>query len=71
MASKKISVDQDICIGCTTCAAMCPLYFEMNDGGKAQPVIDEAVNSDDFELIDDAEKSCPVDAISVKDSENK
>lgn len=67
MSDKKIAVDQDTCIGCTTCAAMCPKYFEMGETGKARPVFDTVTDKSDLDSVVEAEQACPVDAISVKE----
>lgn len=71
MAKKlTITVDQDTCIGCTTCAAMCPSYFEMDmENGKAKPTVASAENAADFSDIRDAEDACPVDAIDTNEGE--
>jgi ferredoxin len=58
-------VDQDTCIGCGLCTAVCPEVFEMNDDGKAQA----SVNDISEELLDsakDAEEGCPVTAITIE-----
>lgn len=57
---KKLVVDQEICIGCGTCAALCPKVFKINNDGKAE-VIDQ--NADTPENIQNALASCPVSAI--------
>lgn len=56
--ARKISVDQDKCIGCGACAASCPKSFKMQSG-KAHAVRDS-------ECADVAASGCPVGAISVK-----
>jgi ferredoxin len=55
--SHKISVDQDKCIGCGTCADMCSKSFKMK-GSKAHVVADS-------ECAKSAMSSCPVGAISI------
>ena len=58
----KIIVDQEKCIGCGACVAICPSQFELKDG-KAQ------VKKSDVKKItceEEAVESCPVVAISVK-----
>jgi len=61
---KKLVVDQDTCIGCGTCAALCPKVFKMKDNGKAE-VIDQT--ADTQENIQNAIDSCPVGAIAWKE----
>lgn len=57
-------VDQNACIGCGACEALCPRVFKLNDGGKA-----EVLPIDNYELlkicVDDAVRGCPVNAISI------
>jgi len=31
----KIKLEREKCIGCGTCSALCPKYFEMADDGKS------------------------------------
>jgi len=56
-----ITVNQETCIGCGTCAALCPQTFKINDGGKS-----EVINQDDAECAKGAAASCPVQAITVE-----
>ncbi|MBL7057778.1 ferredoxin [Patescibacteria group bacterium] len=55
-----IKVNQEICIGCQTCALMCPEIFEIQDNGKAH-AINQLVN----ECANNAKDNCPVNAISI------
>jgi len=57
-----IKVDQEKCIGCGSCASICPKAFEMVDG-KA---IAKTPNVKKITCEKDAQESCPVDAISIK-----
>ena len=57
----KATVNQETCIGCGTCSALCPGVFHMKDDGKADVKNDADYSSCD---IHDAIDSCPVDAIS-------
>lgn len=53
-----VKVDENKCIGCGTCASVCPEVFEMKDN-KAHV---KAQKDDD--CVKEAIESCPVDAIS-------
>ncbi|MCK4997227.1 ferredoxin [Candidatus Pacearchaeota archaeon] len=57
----KIVVDQDKCIGCGACEAICPDSFKMS-GGKARTVKAEV---EELTCEKEAVSECPVDAISV------
>lgn len=56
-----ISVDQNLCIGCGTCVAVCPSNFQLNAEGKSEPISQEVT-----ECAKSAEQSCPVQAIKVE-----
>ncbi|RMD59157.1 MAG: ferredoxin [Nitrospirae bacterium] len=54
-------VDYDLCVGCETCAVLCPEVFEMRDDGKAYVIgPDKCDTCDCQEAID----NCPAEAIS-------
>ena len=55
-----IELDQNKCIGCGTCVAICPGNFEMN-GAKAR-----VKSQEDTGCAKQAADSCPVSAITVK-----
>lgn len=55
-----ITVDQDGCIGCGACVALCPNVFEMNEEGKSH-----AISQDDVACAENAVASCPVQAITI------
>lgn len=58
----KLEVNQDVCIGCGACQAICPDVFEINDEGfaEAKDVAEELYQSED---AIDAKEGCPVAAI--------
>ncbi len=58
----KISVDQNKCIGCGSCEALCPKSFKLVNG-KAKPI---KSSIDKITCEADAESSCPVGAIKVE-----
>lgn len=56
-------VDKNTCIGCGSCAAICPKVFKMDGDGKAEAF---KPNGDSEENIQKAIDICPVSAISWK-----
>jgi len=56
----KVTVDQEICIGCGACVSACPECFELNEDGKSI-VTSDACGCDLHEVALD----CPVQAITV------
>jgi ferredoxin len=61
--AKKVTVDQELCIGCGACANLCPKVFTIGDDGKSE-VIDPTGAGGDVEV---AANSCPVGAIKVSE----
>lgn len=61
--AKKVTVDQNLCIGCGACASLCPEAFELNSEGKSQ-FIGKGDEDCDFEMV---AGSCPVAAIKVEE----
>jgi len=57
----KINVDKNKCIGCGSCAAVCPEAFEMKDG-KSVP---KRAKVEKISCEAEAESICPVQAISI------
>lgn len=55
-----ISVNQETCIGCGSCAAICPSNFQMNAEGKS-----EVISQEDNPCAKEAAETCPVQAISL------
>ncbi len=70
---KIIQIHKD-CIGCGTCVALCPEFWEMMDGGKARPTkgkINPENGNYEFEVENiacnqDAIDSCPVSVIKIE-----
>lgn len=62
----KVKVNQDACIGCGACAAICPEVFELNDEGISIAKQEE-VPTDQEEMARDAADSCPTGAIEVEE----
>lgn len=59
-----IIVDQGTCIGCGACVTICPECFDLNDDGKAEPIVDVVPASSVYDVYE-AQESCPVQAIYV------
>ena len=55
-----IIVNKNLCVGCGSCAALCPDGFRLNEEGKAEPI-----DQKDIECANKAAESCPVQAIKV------
>ena len=58
----KITIDEDVCVGCGLCVNSCPDCFEMVDSGVAKVKSQECSNCD----LKDAANQCPVNAIFVE-----
>ena len=58
----KIELDKEKCIGCGTCAAVCPGNFEIKEDGKASPI---KVEVEKLGCNKEAEENCPVGAIKI------
>ncbi len=62
----KVRVDRDICTGVGNCEVVAPTVFKLDKQNKAV-VLDSTSVSDD--VLMEAAKSCPVDAIIVEDDD--
>lgn len=58
----KINVNQDACIGCGACAAICEDVFTINDEGLSEAKVAE-VSEENAQAAKDAIDSCPTGAI--------
>lgn len=58
----KAKVNEELCIGCGTCEAMCPAVFKVEDG-KSHVIADDCGDCDCQSVVD----SCPVSAISMEE----
>ncbi len=66
----KVKVNQEACIGCGACVAICEDMFELNDEGTSVAKTPE-VPDDKKEACQDAIDSCPTGAIvEIKDESN-
>lgn len=66
----KAKVNDELCIGCGACCAVCPQIFEIGDEGFAVAK-DEKINDDDLEDAKEAEDGCPTSAIRLEEKEEK
>jgi len=70
----QIILERKKCIGCGSCQAVCPKYFELIEDGKSRLVgSEEDVKTGNEELevkeadcITDAAEACPVQIIHIK-----
>ena len=61
-------VDRDLCIGATTCVAVTPDVFEMDDENKA--IVTNPKGDTDENILESA-RACPVAEIFLYDKEGK
>lgn len=60
---KKAKVNQEVCIGCGTCAALCPQVFQLSaEIGKAEVKAEADFSACELQEVVD---SCPAQAISL------
>ncbi|MBU3955303.1 ferredoxin [bacterium] len=59
----KVTIDADLCTGCSLCEQTVPEVFEIVDGVA---VVKAAVTVDKEEDVQDAADNCPVDAINIE-----
>lgn len=64
----KLRVDEDICIGCGACQAICPEVFDVD--GVAKVIVDEVSDEVKDDAVD-AMEGCPVAAIVEEKEEEK
>ncbi len=62
----KAIVNQEACIGCGACAAICDKVFEINDEGLSTTITDK-VEEEDSQEVRDAADACPTGAILVEE----
>ena len=60
---KKVSLNEDRCIGCGACMSVAPDNFTFNDEGRAEIISNEITNQ-----AIEASEMCPVSAITIEDS---
>ncbi|USN53304.1 MAG: ferredoxin [Candidatus Nomurabacteria bacterium] len=67
----KIELDQETCISAASCVALAAKTFQLDGQGKVEFVDKEHPIGDEEEMILEAAKSCPVDAIKLFDQDGK
>lgn len=58
----KVIQNREICIGCGTCAALCPENWEMKEDGKASP---KKTEIKEVSCNQQAADACPVHCIRI------
>ena len=66
VAGLMVKIDRLICVGFETCVEVAPDLFEMDDEGIA--IFTSDTNEVDKEVVLEACKECPVDALVVLDA---
>lgn len=67
----KIILEREKCIGCGSCAVICPKYFELVEDGKSHIVgaekreIEE-LEMDKLECAESASEACPAQCIKIE-----
>ena len=67
----KIKLEREKCIGCGSCQALCPKYFEIVDDGKSHIVgstkqDNEELEIEKIECAETAAETCPVQCIHIE-----
>ncbi len=61
----KVRINEDACIGCGSCSAICPEVFDMGDDGIAIVIKDDILPEEEEKVIE-ARDSCPTGAIIIE-----
>ena len=69
----RVILERTKCIGCGTCAGLCPKYFELAEDGKSmlkgsnknQKTGNYELEIEKAECIQEAAESCPVECIYI------
>lgn len=59
----KIKIDKEKCIGCGSCVAICPDFFELDENNKAIFKENKEESDRDDKCIEEAIEICPVQVI--------
>ncbi|NLW24860.1 MAG: ferredoxin [Clostridia bacterium] len=63
----KVSVDQNLCIGCETCPVICPEIFAMYPNSNFAYALIEEVPAELEDCAREACRTCPVEAIIIEE----
>jgi len=66
---KKITIDKNLCIGCSSCAVIAPGAFQLNSDGKADLLPDWKKTAD--KELTEAAQSCPTKSITLYSEDKK
>lgn len=66
----KVKINEEACIGCGACEAICPEVFELNDEGISTCKKKESEDKEVVEKIREAVDTCPTGAI-LEEKEDK
>lgn len=68
----KIILEKSKCIGCGTCQALCPKYFEVKDGRARLKDSQSKSDNEEMEIaevedcVKEAASACPMECIHIK-----
>lgn len=70
----KVILEREKCIGCGSCQALCPKYFELVDDGKSiikkaerdSKTGNDELETNKIECCQEAADSCPVQCIHIQ-----
>ena len=67
----KIKLEREKCIGCGSCQALCPKYFELQEDGKSHIVGATKQEVEELEVADlenaiSAAEACPAQCIHIE-----
>lgn len=69
----KIKLEREKCIGCGTCSALCPKYFELKDDGKSSIIGaqrnqagNDELETEKIECAESAAEACPTQCIFIE-----
>jgi ferredoxin len=64
--TKRVTIDEELCIGCGTCEEICPAVFHLNEEAEKAEVIKPEGGPE--LLIQEAIDTCPVECIYWEES---